>query len=145
MSRESRAARVPAGSRSEEGFYRVAIVGAGTLKGKELAEVLPETAFPAFDVRLLDDDESLGQLEAVGDEATFVQSVKAENFEHVDFVFFASEESFTRKHWRLAKDAGSMIVDLSYGLEGIGGGAGVARAPSTGRPPPTRAAPAISS
>jgi aspartate-semialdehyde dehydrogenase len=122
MSRESRAARVPAGSRSEDGFYRVAIVGAGTLKGKELAEVLPETAFPAFDVRLLDDDESLGQLEAVGDEATFVQSVKAENFEHVDFAFFTSEESFTRKHWRLAKDAGSMIVDLSYGLEGIGGG-----------------------
>ncbi len=121
MSRESKTARPPASGRTEEGFYRVAIVGAGTLKGKELGEVLPESTFPASDVRLLDDDESLGQLEAVGDEATFVQSVKAESFEHVDFAFFASDESFTRKHWRLAREAGAAIIDLSYGLEGIAG------------------------
>jgi aspartate-semialdehyde dehydrogenase len=107
----------PAGPSGTEGGYRVAIVGAGTLKGKELAEVLPETSFPAVDVKLLDDDDSLGQLEAVGEEVTFVQSVRPENFEHVDFTFFASQPDFTRKHWRTAQQAGSMIVDLSYGLE----------------------------
>jgi aspartate-semialdehyde dehydrogenase len=101
----------------EKGLYRVAIVGAGTLKGKELGDVLPETGFPAVDIKLLDDDESLGQLEAVGDEVTFVQSVSADSFEHVDFSFFASQADFTRKHWQMARQAGSMIVDLSYGLE----------------------------
>ena len=102
---------------SENGLYRVAIVGAGTLKGKELAEVLPETSFPAVDIKLLDDDESLGKLESVGEEVTFVQSVRPENFEHVDFTFFASQPEFTRKHWRVAQQAGSLIVDLSHALE----------------------------
>jgi aspartate-semialdehyde dehydrogenase len=98
-------------------LFRVAIVGAGSLKGKELKDVLEERRFPAADTKLLDDDESLGQLEAVGNEATFVQSVRPEQFENVDFAFFASEESFTRDNWRLAKQAGCAIVDLSYGLE----------------------------
>ncbi|MGZ4823305.1 MAG: Asd/ArgC dimerization domain-containing protein [Terriglobales bacterium] len=108
-------------ARSENGLYKVAIVGAGTLKGKELAEVLPQTSFPAVDVKLLDDDESLGQLESVGEEVTFVQSVRPENFQHIDFTFFASQPDFARKHWRVAQQAGSMIVDLSYGLEDLPG------------------------
>jgi aspartate-semialdehyde dehydrogenase len=102
---------------AETGLYRVAIVGAGTLKGKELSDLLPETSFPTAEVKLLDDDESLGQLETVGDEVTFVQGVTPDSFEHVDFAFFASRRDFTRQHWRMAQQAGSMIVDLSYGLE----------------------------
>ncbi len=43
-----------------QNLFRVAIVGAATLKGKELKEVLEERSFPAVDIRLLDDDESLG-------------------------------------------------------------------------------------
>jgi len=100
------------------GLFRVAIVGAATLKGRELKEVLTDRNFPAQDVRLLDDEESLGQLEAVGDEPTFVQSVLPEHLENVDFTFFASEESYTRNTWNLARKAGSDIVDLSYALEG---------------------------
>jgi aspartate-semialdehyde dehydrogenase len=100
-----------------EALYRVAIVGAGTLKGKEIADLLPETSFPALDVKLLDDEESLGRLEAIGDEMGFVQSVTRDNFENVDFTFFASLPDFTRRHWTLARAAGSLIVDLSYGLE----------------------------
>ncbi len=109
----------PGRSTAENGLYRVAVVGAGTLKGKELAEILPETSFPAVDIKLLDDDETLGQLEAVGEEVTFVQSVRAENFEKVDFTFFASQAAFTRNHWQMAQQAGSMIVDVSYGLEEV--------------------------
>ena len=48
-----------------------------SLKGKEVAEVLDQRNFPSLDVKLLDDDESLGQLEAVKDEITFIQSVRA--------------------------------------------------------------------
>ena len=55
--------------------------------------------------------------EAVGDEATFVQSVRAEQFERVDLTFFASEPGFTRKHVGLARQAGSAIVDLSAALD----------------------------
>jgi aspartate-semialdehyde dehydrogenase len=107
-------------SRSEArwlGSFRVAVVGGATLKGKEVADVLSERHFPRSDVRLLDDDESLGQLESVGDEMTFVQAVRPEHFEGVDFVFFTSDENFTRSHWKLAEKAGAAIVDLSFALE----------------------------
>ena len=97
--------------------YRVAIVGAAALRGKEVAEVLNDRNFPAVDVKLLDDDEALGQLETMGDEVTFIQRVRNEQFDHLDFTFFASDPASTRKNWKTARDAGSAIVDLSYALE----------------------------
>ena len=104
-------------SKSAQGFYRVAIVGAGSLKGKEVAEVLDQRNFPALDVKLLDDDESLGQLEAMKDEVTFIQSVRSEQFDKIDFTFFASDAECTRKNFKQVQAAGSAIVDLSYALE----------------------------
>jgi aspartate-semialdehyde dehydrogenase len=98
-------------------LYRVAIVGASSLKGKEVGEILRERNFPAVDIRLLDDDEALGRLEAVGDEMNFVQSIRADQFERVDFTFFASDPRSTRKEWKVARDLGDTIVDLSYALE----------------------------
>src|SRR5215831_16843624 len=103
------------------GLFRVAIVGAASLKGREIKDVLSERNFPTHDVRLLDDDESLGQLEAVGDEPTFIQSVLPEHMENVDFTFFASDDKFTRSTWTMAKKSGSDIIDVSFGLEGVSG------------------------
>jgi aspartate-semialdehyde dehydrogenase len=97
--------------------FRVAIVGAASLKGKEIAEILKDRNFPAIDVRLLDDDEALGRLEALGDEMSFIQSVRAEQFERVDFTFFASDQHSTRSNWKTARDLGSTIIDLSFALE----------------------------
>ena len=99
------------------GAFRVAIVGAATLKGRELKEVLTERNFPARDTRLLDDEESLGQVDSVGDEPTFIQSVMPEHLEGVDFAFFASDAFYTRNTWQMAQKAGSDIIDLSYALE----------------------------
>src|SRR5579863_1508671 len=79
--------------------------------------MLNERNFPAADVRLLDDDESIGQLEAAGDEINFIQSVRAEQFTHMDFTFFASDAECTRRNWKRARDAGSAIIDLSGALE----------------------------
>jgi aspartate-semialdehyde dehydrogenase len=98
-------------------LYRAVIVGAATLKGKEVAEMLNERNFPAADIRLLDDDESIGQLEATGDEINFIQSVRAEQFTGVDFTFFASDMECTRANWKRARDKGSAIIDLSGALE----------------------------
>ena len=98
-------------------LYRVAIVGAASLKGKEVAEILRERNFPAVDVRLLDDDESLGRLEAVGDEMNFIQSIRSDQFERVDFAFFAADARSTKNNWKVARDLGDTIVDLSFALE----------------------------
>jgi aspartate-semialdehyde dehydrogenase len=53
----------------------------------------------------------------MGDEVTFIQRVRNEQFDHLDFTFFASDQASTRKSWKVARDAGSAIVDLSYALE----------------------------
>jgi aspartate-semialdehyde dehydrogenase len=125
--------------------FRVAIVGASTLKGKEVAEVLSARNFPNRDIKLLDDDETMGKLTAVGDEVTFVQSIRPEQFEGVDFAFFASSAEFTRSHWKLAQQAGSVVVDLSFALEQEPGA--VLRAPwlerEPGRAQPPESSPVV--
>src|SRR5438874_11664686 len=98
--------------------FRVAIVGAATLKGRELKEVLDEVNFPVADVKLLDDDESLGQLDQVGEEATFIQPADPEHFRNVDFAFFASDAAFTGRHWQSAPNPGWTGLALSVGLAG---------------------------
>src|SRR5882724_8874177 len=117
MSETVKTASAPHPLAARGNLYRAAIVGAPSLKGKEVAEMLNERNFPAADVRLLDDDQSLGQLEAMGDEISFIQRVRAEQFENVDFTFFASDPAATRRSWKDARDAGSAIIDLSAVLE----------------------------
>ncbi len=97
--------------------YKIAILGAATIRGKELNEALAESTFAGADFSLMDDESQLGQLEAVGDEVTFIQRVEPSAFDRTDFVFFAGSEDVTRKHWKAAQKAGASIVDLSYALE----------------------------
>jgi aspartate-semialdehyde dehydrogenase len=115
MSSPSKVASPSSSARGQ--LFRAAIVGAATLKGKEVAEMLSERNFPVVDIRLLDDDQSIGQLEATGDEINFIQSVRTEQFAHVDFTFFAADAECTRQNWKRARDAGSAIIDLSGALE----------------------------
>lgn len=97
--------------------YRIAIVGAATIRGKELNEALAESIFAAANFSLMDDESQLGQLEAVGDEVTFIQRIEPSAFEGMDFVFFAGSGDVTLRHWKAAQKAGASIVDLSYMLE----------------------------
>lgn len=97
--------------------YKIAIVGAATIRGKELNEALADSPFAAADFSLMDDESQLGQLEAVGDEVTFIQRIEPSSFEGMDFVFFAATEDVTRKHWKAAQKVGGSIIDLSYALE----------------------------
>lgn len=98
--------------------YRIAIVGAGSLRGKELNEALGESAFAASDFVLLDDEGSVGKIEAVGDEPTVVQRIEPGSFDRADFVFFAGEGANAQKHWKNASRSGASILDLTYALEG---------------------------
>ncbi len=99
------------------GKERIAIVGAGTLRGKELAEALEESVFAAADIVLMDEDDSLGQIEAVGEEVTVVQTIDEDSFKHVDYVFFAGTPAQTDAHWQAAVEARSSVIDLSGALD----------------------------
>jgi aspartate-semialdehyde dehydrogenase len=97
---------------------KIAIVGAATIRGKELNEALAESAFAGANFSLMDDESQLGQLETVGDEVTFIQRIEPSAFDGIDLVFFAGSEEVTRKHWNTAHKAGASTVDLSGALEG---------------------------
>ena len=97
---------------------KIAIVGAGSLRGKELNDALADSPFVDADFLLMDDEAELGSLEAVGDEVTFIQRIDPGSFQRVDFVFFAGDEQLTLRHWQNAHKAGASIVDLSGALEG---------------------------
>jgi aspartate-semialdehyde dehydrogenase len=98
-------------------LYKIAIVGASSLRGKELNEALAESPFVSADFVLMDEEEQIGQLEAVGDEVALIQRIEPESFRHADFVFFAGSEDATRKHWKSAHKAGASIVDLTGAME----------------------------
>ncbi|RSL15799.1 aspartate-semialdehyde dehydrogenase [Edaphobacter aggregans] len=98
-------------------MYRIGIVGASSLAGKELSDELGESLLAASDVMLLDDEDVAGQVTTAGDEPAFIQRIEASSFERMDFVFFAGGADVTKKHWQDARRAGASIVDLTYALE----------------------------
>ena len=90
-------------------LFSVALVGGASLKGRAVREVLGERNFPSVEIKLLDDEEALGQLEQVNDELTFVQGVLPEHLEGVDFAFLTAEQPFIEKVWTNVRGSGSEI------------------------------------
>jgi aspartate-semialdehyde dehydrogenase len=97
--------------------YRIGIVGASSLSGKELSDALAESPLAVYDVVLLDDEVVAGQITTAGDEVSFIQKIDADSFAGVDFVFFAGTPDTTRKYWKTARLAGASIVDMTYALQ----------------------------
>ena len=102
-------------------LFRIAIVGASSLAGKELADTLAESALAASDVALLDVDDAAGQVTAAGEEVSFIQKIDAESFAGIDIAFFTGDPAITKKYWKAAREAGASIVDMTYALEAEGG------------------------
>jgi aspartate-semialdehyde dehydrogenase len=97
---------------------RGAVVGAGSLLGKELAEELNRAKNVVWDLTLLDAAEAGGQITAAGDEALVIQPISADSFAGIDVAFFAGDEATTASFWKAAHAAGASIVDLTGALEG---------------------------
>ena len=98
--------------------YRIGIVGASSLAGKEVSDELSTSPLASADVVLLDVEDAAGQVTAAADEISFIQLLEASSFERLDFVFFAGGAAVTKKYWQEARRAGASIVDLTYALEG---------------------------
>jgi aspartate-semialdehyde dehydrogenase len=97
--------------------YRIGIVGASSLAGKELSEELGASSLAASDFVLLDEEDAAGQVTAAADEVSFIQRLEASSFDRMDFVFFGGGPAVTKRHWQQARRAGASIVDLTYALE----------------------------
>ena len=96
----------------------IAIVGASSIAGKELADTLAESPLAAARLSLFDEEGMAGRIAAAGDDLSVVQKVDAGSFDGIDFVFFAGAAVETLRHWRAAQQAGAAIIDLTGALEG---------------------------
>src|SRR5579863_6184178 len=92
---------------------RVAIVGASSLRGKELKQVLEDRNFPASEITLLDDTVMAGTLTEAAGEATFIRALEEDSFEGARFAFFAGTPGDTQRNWQTAQRAGATVIDLT--------------------------------
>lgn len=99
---------------------RVAIVGASSLRGKELKLVLEERNFPASDIVLLDEPVVAGTLTEAGGEPTFIRALDEESFEGARFAFFAGSQMDAEQNWKAAQRSGATVIDLTGTLAASG-------------------------
>jgi aspartate-semialdehyde dehydrogenase len=94
---------------------RIVIVGATTLRGKELVDLLKER-IPSADLKLLDEEIAAGILTEAAGEPAIIQSVDPESFEDARIVFFAGKPEFAARHADSALRDAPAVIDLSGGL-----------------------------
>lgn len=103
-----------------ESSNRVAIVGASSLRGKELKQVLEDRNFPAEEIVLLDESVAAGILTEAGGEPTFIRALDEDSFDRVRLAFFAGGALETERNWPAAQRAGATIIDLTGAVTASG-------------------------
>lgn len=97
-------------------LLRVAVVGASSLRGKELRQTLEDRNFPTAGIVLLDDSFMAGTLTEAGGEPTFIRALDQDSFEGIRFAFFAGTRIDADQNWPLAQEAGATVIDLTGAL-----------------------------
>lgn len=92
---------------------RVAIVGASSLRGKELKLVLEDRNFAASEIILLDEPVLAGTLTEAGGEPTFIRALDEDSFERAGFAFFAGSAQDADRNWQAAQRSGARVIDLT--------------------------------
>lgn len=93
--------------------YRIAVVGASSLLGKEIAE---ELSTSPHTVVLLDGEQDAVKLDQVGDEAAVILTVEPASFDGVDVAIFATAAD-AQKFLSTARTLGAAVVDSSGTLD----------------------------
>ena len=96
--------------------YRIAVVGAGSLLGKEVSDEIADSPLAAATTLLLDNEVEAGTLDSVGDEASFIQALEPAALENVDVAIFA-DAGMLREHGRTARQMGVAVVDATGTLD----------------------------
>jgi len=95
---------------------RVAILGASSLRGKDLKECLAEGRIRGLEIRLFDEEFAAGTLTEAAGEAAVIKLVDEESFNDTRFVFLTGSPEFAGLHWRAASNAGATVIDVSGSL-----------------------------
>src|SRR5580693_6699922 len=96
--------------------FRVAVVGASSLRGKDLVQVLEERHFQASDIVLLDTSVPAGTLTEAAGEPTFIRALDQESFEGARVAFLAGSPQDAEQNWSAAERSGAIVIDLTSAL-----------------------------
>ena len=93
--------------------YKVAVVGATGLVGREMIKVLEEMEFPVSELRLLASSQSAGKKILFNSEEIEVQSFYDDFFDEVDIALFSAGSEVSRKLAPIAAERGAIVIDNS--------------------------------
>ncbi len=93
---------------------RLALVGSGSLKGKEILSVLNARKFPLSSFELYDPDveQEFSKLSQFRDEAKVVHALTPRSLEGLDLVFLAADAKTNLQYGRLAAEKDYRAIDL---------------------------------
>jgi len=107
---------------SAKSGYKIALIGAQSLRGREIGRVLAESDLPIRSLELFDPDieEEFSRLSQFRDEPKVVHRLNPESLEGLDLVFFAADPETNRTYAALAGKLGFVAVDLNESFVGRG-------------------------
>lgn len=91
--------------------YRVAVVGATGVVGREIISVLEERKFPVETLVPLASARSAGMTIEFNGEHVDVKELKEDSFKDIDFALFSAGGSISEKFAPIAAKAGAVVVD----------------------------------
>ncbi|MBP4048469.1 aspartate-semialdehyde dehydrogenase [Chromobacterium violaceum] len=100
---------------------QIAVVGATSLVGQAVLELLAERNFPAARVFAVDSAEQNGSTASLGNLELDVHPVDEFNFENVGLAIFAAGGDISREYVPQARDAGAAVVDFSSAFRNVAG------------------------
>ena len=101
-----------------EDNYRILLVGASSLLGREIAEELNAGPLSSGTIVLLDSDAEPGKLEDIGGEAAVLQAIEPASFDGADAVIFASAADAGR-YWEDAVRFGAAAIDATGTVQNL--------------------------
>lgn len=98
-----------------EKLYRVGLVGATGLVGREILKTLEDRGFPVQALYLWASSKSAGETIHCFDQDWQVQELRADSFKNqdLDFVFFSGGGNVSAEYGELAAQAGAIVIDNS--------------------------------
>ncbi|MCD6453348.1 MAG: aspartate-semialdehyde dehydrogenase [Dehalococcoidales bacterium] len=93
--------------------YRVAIVGATGLVGREFIRVLEQRNFPMASIQLFASARSAGKKLTVNNQEIEVRETTAESFEGVDITLFSAGAEVSHYFSPIAAKSGAVVIDNS--------------------------------
>ncbi len=98
-------------------LYRIVVVGATSLLGREIVEELAGSTLSTATTVLLDNEQESGKLEEIAGEVAVLQAVEAGSFEGADVAIFTTRTD-AEQYLETARGMGAAVVDATGTLQG---------------------------